>query len=56
MKEIRVAPSLLSADFADLRAAIEAELGHPVVVPRYPQLVVALGAALVAQELVTGVG
>ena len=34
-----------------LRAAIEAELGHKVVVPRHPQLVVALGAALVAADM-----
>jgi len=34
-----------------LRAAIEAELGHAVVVPRHPQLVVALGAALVAADM-----
>jgi predicted CoA-substrate-specific enzyme activase len=37
---------------AGLRAAIEAELGHRVVVPRHPQLVVALGAALVAADLI----
>jgi predicted CoA-substrate-specific enzyme activase len=40
-----------------LRAAIEEELGHPVVVPRHPQLVVALGAALIAADLLDeGVG
>ena len=39
-----------------LRAAIEAELGHPVVVPRHPQLVVALGAALVAADMLGGEG
>jgi predicted CoA-substrate-specific enzyme activase len=39
-----------------LRAAIETELGHAVVVPSHPQLVVALGAALVASDLLTGDG
>jgi predicted CoA-substrate-specific enzyme activase len=39
-----------------LRAAIEAELGFPVVVPRHPQLVVALGAALVAADMLDGTG
>jgi predicted CoA-substrate-specific enzyme activase len=39
-----------------LRAAIEAELGHKVVVPRHPQLVVALGAALVAADMLAGEG
>jgi predicted CoA-substrate-specific enzyme activase len=39
-----------------LRAAVEAELGHQVVVPRHPQLVVALGAALVAADLLDGGG
>jgi predicted CoA-substrate-specific enzyme activase len=39
-----------------LRAAVEAELGFPVVVPRHPQLVVALGAALVAADLLDGGG
>jgi predicted CoA-substrate-specific enzyme activase len=34
-----------------LRAAIEAELGFPVVVPRHPQLVVALGASLIAADM-----
>jgi predicted CoA-substrate-specific enzyme activase len=37
-----------------LRVALEAELGHTVVVPRHPQLVVALGAALVAADLLDG--
>ncbi len=37
-----------------LRAALEAELGMTVVVPANPQLVVALGAALVAADMVTG--
>ena len=39
-----------------LRAAMEAELGFPVVVPRHPQLVVALGAALVAADMLTDPG
>jgi predicted CoA-substrate-specific enzyme activase len=39
---------------AGLRAALEGELGQPVVVPRHPQLVVALGAALVAADLLGG--
>jgi predicted CoA-substrate-specific enzyme activase len=39
-----------------LRAAVEAELGFPVVVPRHPQLVVALGAALVASDMLDGTG
>jgi predicted CoA-substrate-specific enzyme activase len=39
-----------------LRAAMETELGFPVVVPRHPQLVVALGAALVASDMLTGEG
>ena len=34
-----------------LRAALEHELGFSVVVPRHPQLVVALGAALVAADM-----
>jgi predicted CoA-substrate-specific enzyme activase len=37
-----------------LRAALEAELGLPVVVPSQPQLVVALGAALVAADMLGG--
>ena len=37
-----------------LRAALEAELGLTVVVPRHPQLVVALGAALVAADMLGG--
>ena len=37
-----------------LRAALEAELGLSVVVPRHPQLVVALGAALVAADMLGG--
>jgi predicted CoA-substrate-specific enzyme activase len=39
-----------------LRAAIEGELGFPVVVPRHPQLVVALGAALMAADMLSGDG
>ncbi len=39
-----------------LRAAIERELGFPVVVPRHPQLVVALGAALMAADMLSGGG
>ena len=35
---------------------IEAELGHPVVVPRHPQVVVALGAALIAADMLAGDG
>ncbi len=37
-----------------LRTALEAELGLSVVVPRHPQLVVALGAALVAADMLGG--
>jgi predicted CoA-substrate-specific enzyme activase len=39
-----------------LRAAVEAELGFPVVVPSHPQLVVALGAALVAADMLNDSG
>ncbi len=39
-----------------LLSAIEAELGHPVVVPRHPQVVVALGAALIAADMLEGDG
>ena len=39
-----------------LRAALEAELGLQVFVPARPQLVVALGAALVAADMVGGGG
>jgi len=39
-----------------LRAALEAELGTPVFVPSRPQLVVALGAALVAADMQGGEG
>jgi predicted CoA-substrate-specific enzyme activase len=39
-----------------LRAALEAELGLQVFVPARPQLVVALGAALVAADMVQGGG
>jgi predicted CoA-substrate-specific enzyme activase len=37
-----------------LRAALEAELGQRVFVPAHPQLVVALGAALVAADMASG--
>ena len=35
-----------------LKQAIEKELGHELFIPEYPQIVVALGAAIIAYEKV----